>query len=218
MLVLLVLLRAPTLSTSRTTTRALPLSSSDRRSNGADSSIFRRSLLLHQGLIERAFLDEIEAVRLSLALSSPASPADPPPSLQRRAHLPVSAKSPAPHGGVFRPYEFDTCSTDESHEYPVETKFHHADTKEEFTVRSKYLLGVDGARSLVRRAISGGQPGDGEWQGKIKMLGDASDIIWGVMDVEVYVSFISSVTRVELIRLRPLSAARPTSLTSCPSA
>ncbi|GAA5973223.1 hypothetical protein JCM11641_006331 [Rhodosporidiobolus odoratus] len=126
------------------------------------------TLLLHQGLIERAFLDEIEA---------------------RRALLPDDVKIPAPHGNVFRPYEFETCSTDESQEYPVTTKLRHADTKEEFTVRSKYLLGVDGARSLVRRAISGGQPGDGERQGKIRMLGDASDIIWGVMDVEVKTDF-----------------------------
>ncbi|GAA5903543.1 hypothetical protein JCM8208_003620 [Rhodotorula glutinis] len=126
------------------------------------------TLLLHQGLIERSFLDEIEA---------------------RRAHLPADKASPAPHGGVFRPYEFETCSTDESQAYPVSASFVHADTKEKFTARAKYLLGVDGARSLVRRAISGGQPGDGEWQGKIRMLGDASDIIWGVMDVEVKTNF-----------------------------
>ncbi|GJN93539.1 hypothetical protein Rhopal_006596-T1 [Rhodotorula paludigena] len=127
------------------------------------------TLLLHQGLIERSFLDEIEA---------------------RRAHLPADKKAPAPHGNVFRPYEFETCSTDASNsQYPVSATFHHADTKEQLTVRAKYLLGVDGARSLVRRAISGGQVGDGEWQGKIRMLGDASDIIWGVMDVEVKTDF-----------------------------
>ncbi|TNY22819.1 phenol 2-monooxygenase [Rhodotorula diobovata] len=126
------------------------------------------TLLLHQGLIERSYLDEIEA---------------------RRAHLPAAKKSPAPHGGVFRPYEFETCSTDESQEYSVSATFVHGETKEKFTARAKYLLGVDGARSLVRRAISGGQPGDGEWQGKIRMLGDASDIIWGVMDVEVKTNF-----------------------------
>lgn len=87
---------------------------------------------------------------------------------------------------MFRPYEFVTCSTDTSNsDYPVSATFSHGETKEEFHVRAKYLLGVDGARSLVRRAISGGNPGDGEYQGKIRMLGDASDIIWGVMDVEV---------------------------------
>ncbi|GAA6062229.1 hypothetical protein JCM10212_000808 [Sporobolomyces blumeae] len=128
------------------------------------------TLLLHQGLIERSFLDEIEA---------------------RRPYLPSNKQSPAPHGNVFRPYEFETCSTDTSSnsEYPVTATFSHGETKEKFTVKAKYLLGVDGAKSLVRRAVSGGNAGDGEWQGKIKMLGDASDIIWGVMDVEVKTDF-----------------------------
>lgn len=127
------------------------------------------TLLLHQGLIERSFLDEVEA---------------------RRPYLPSEKQSPAPHGNVFRPYEFETCSTDPSNsEYPVSATFSHGETKEKLNVRAKYLLGVDGARSLVRRAISGGNPGDGEYQGKIKMLGDASDIIWGVMDVEVKTDF-----------------------------
>lgn len=128
------------------------------------------TLLLHQGLIERAFLDEIQS---------------------RRAHLPQEKQSPAPHGNVFRPYNFKTCSTDEAGhpDYPVSAVFEHNDTKQEYTVRAKYLLGVDGARSLVRRAISGGNEGDGEWQGKIRMLGDASDIIWGVMDVSVKTDF-----------------------------
>ncbi|KAJ3337329.1 hypothetical protein HDU93_001234 [Gonapodya sp. JEL0774] len=127
------------------------------------------TLLLHQGLIERAFLDEIEA---------------------RRKHLPAGKKTPAPHGNVFRPYKFDTCSTDESNsDFPVSATFHHAETGEKFVVRAKYLLGLDGAKSLVRRAISGGQEGDGEWKGKIRMVGDALDIIWGVMDVEVKTDF-----------------------------
>lgn len=130
------------------------------------------TLLLHQGLIERSFLDEVEA---------------------RRPYLPSSKQSRAPHGNVFRPYEFETCSTDtsSSSEYPVSATFSHGETKEKFTVRAKYLLGVDGARSLVRRAISGGGEGDGEYKGKINMLGDASDIIWGVMDVEVWVFSLS---------------------------
>ncbi|KXS17858.1 phenol 2-monooxygenase [Gonapodya prolifera JEL478] len=128
------------------------------------------TLLLHQGLIERAFLDETQA---------------------RRALLPADKNIPAPHGNVFRPYKFDTCSTDEaaSPDYPVTAHFHHVTTGEKLKVQGKYLLGVDGAKSLVRRAISGGQEGDGEWKGKITMVGDASDIIWGVMDVEVKTNF-----------------------------
>ncbi|SGZ32377.1 BQ5605_C040g11865 [Microbotryum silenes-dioicae] len=128
------------------------------------------TLLLHQGLIENAFLDEIE---------------------NRRAHLPSDKFVPAPHGGCFRPYLFETCSTDleANSEYPVSCTMSHADTKEKYTVRAKYLFGNDGARSLVRRAISGGEVGDGEWQGKIRMLGDASEFIWGVMDVEIKTDF-----------------------------
>lgn len=38
----------------------------------------------------------------------------------------------------------------------------------------------------MRRAISGGKEGDGEWQGKIRMLGDASDIIWCVRVLYYY--------------------------------
>lgn len=129
--------------------------------SGTDTSALPNSytLLLHQGLIERAFLDEIQA---------------------RRAHLPHEKQAPAPHGNVFRPYEFVTCTTDSSSnaEYPVEATIKQTDTNRVHKVRSKYLLGVDGAKSLVRKAISGGQNGDGEWQGKIKMMGDASDIIW----------------------------------------
>ncbi|ORY84725.1 phenol 2-monooxygenase [Leucosporidium creatinivorum] len=128
------------------------------------------TLLLHQGLIENAFLDEIE---------------------NRRAHLPADKLSPAPHGGCFRPYLFETCSSDPSTnaKYPVSATFAHAETKEKYTVRAKYLFGNDGARSLVRRAISGGEVGDGEWQGKIRMLGDATSFVWGVMDVEVKTDF-----------------------------
>lgn len=134
--------------------------------------------------------------------------------MQRRAHLPADKKAPAPHGNVFRPYEFETCSTDASNsQYPVSATFHHAETKEQLTVRAKYLLGVDGARSLVRRAISGGQVGDGEWQGKIRMLGDASDIIWGVMDVEVYVASPSLPKADNSLIILPCTA-RPTSPTS----
>lgn len=61
----------------------------------------------------------------------------------------------------------------------------HGETKESYTVRAKYLLGCDGARSLVRKAMAGGGEGDGEWAGKIRMEGGATDIIWGVLDARV---------------------------------
>ncbi|KAI5477274.1 phenol 2-monooxygenase [Pseudohyphozyma bogoriensis] len=128
------------------------------------------TLLLHQGMIEWSFLDEIEA---------------------RRRKLPANKVHSSPYGGVNRPFKFKTCSTDASSNasYPVSATIVNAKTDKEHTVRAKYLLGCDGARSLVRRAMAGGKEGDGEWQGDIRMLGEASDIVWGVMDVVVKTDF-----------------------------
>ncbi|KAL8292681.1 hypothetical protein RQP46_001293 [Phenoliferia psychrophenolica] len=128
------------------------------------------TLLLHQGMIEHSFLDEIEA---------------------RRRRLPADKLKPAPLGGVTRPFLFETCSHDPSTNatYPVSATFAHAETKKNHVVRAKYLLGCDGAKSLVRRAMAGGAVGDGEWSGSIRMLGEASDIVWGVMDVVVKTNF-----------------------------
>ncbi|KAJ7213021.1 phenol 2-monooxygenase [Mycena pura] len=131
------------------------------------------TLLLHQGLIEHAFLDEIEA---------------------RRAVLPDAF--PTPPNGVFRPYTLQDCRTlpeDASDSlrrtHPVECVIQHADSKANHTIRSRYLLGCDGAKSHVRRCIAGGEVGDGEWQGKITMQGEATDIIWGVLDARVKTNF-----------------------------
>ncbi|KAF7305795.1 Phenol 2-monooxygenase [Mycena chlorophos] len=130
------------------------------------------TLLLHQGLIEHAFLDEIET---------------------RRSVLPDTA--PTPSDGVFRPYNLRDCRTLSptsdplSKTHPVEAIIEHGDTKATYTVRSRYLLGCDGAKSHVRRCIAGGEVGDGEWQGKITMQGSATDIIWGVMDARVKTNF-----------------------------
>ncbi|KAL8290074.1 hypothetical protein RQP46_003013 [Phenoliferia psychrophenolica] len=128
------------------------------------------TLLLHQGLIENSFIDEIDA---------------------RRAHLPNDKFIRAPKGGIFRPYEFITCKTDaaSNEAYPVECLIEHGETKQSYTIRSKYLLGNDGAMSKVRKAVAGGGPTDGTRTGKIQMLGDTSDIVWGVIDVEVKTDF-----------------------------
>ncbi|CAK5281204.1 unnamed protein product [Mycena citricolor] len=127
------------------------------------------TLLLHQGLIERAFLDEIEA---------------------RRGALPADAKTPAPADGLFRPYIIQNTRCDASlGSHPVESVIQHVDTKATYTVRSRYLMGCDGAKSIVRRCIAGGAVGDGEWQGKITMQGEGTDIIWGVMDARVKTDF-----------------------------
>ncbi|KAJ7049750.1 phenol 2-monooxygenase [Mycena amicta] len=124
------------------------------------------TLLLHQGLIEHAFLDEIEA---------------------RRSVLPDPL--PTPPSGIFRPYNLLDCRTVDSSDHPVESVIQHSDTKATYTVRSRYLLGCDGAKSHVRRCIAGGKVGDGEWQGKITMQGEATDIIWGVLDARVKTNF-----------------------------
>lgn len=99
---------------------------------------------------------------------------------QRRRRLPADKLKAAPLGGVSRPYLFETCSHDPSTNatHPVSATFAHGETKKTHTVRSKYLLGCDGAKSLVRRAMAGGAVGDGEWSGSIRMLGEASDIVW----------------------------------------
>ena len=76
--------------------------------------------------------------------------------------------------------------------HPVETILENTVTKAEHAVRSKYLVGNDGARSLVRKCISGGGDGDGEWKGAIRMEGEATDIVWGVMDVNVTTDFRKS--------------------------
>lgn len=106
---------------------------------------------------------------------------------------------PAPRDGLFRPYMLRNCRTlppdapdPLRSTHPVETVIEHADSKVKHTIRSRYLLGCDGAKSHVRRCIAGGQVGDGEWKGKITMQGEATDIIWGVMDARVKTNFRES--------------------------
>jgi len=56
-------------------------------------------------------------------------------------------------------------------EHPVTVTLRHTDDGEEFTIRAKYVVGCDGARSGVRRAIGR------------TLTGDAANHAWGVMDV-----------------------------------
>ncbi|SCZ92104.1 BZ3501_MvSof-1269-A2-R1_Chr2-1g04245 [Microbotryum saponariae] len=111
----------------------------------------------------------------------------------RRALLPAEKLIPAPpsHGGVFRPYTFVDVKTDLSPgvSHPVTAVIRNTETNEEFTVEAKYLMGYDGARFSVRKAISGSEATDGGEKGKITMDGDTTNIIWGVMDVEVETDF-----------------------------
>lgn len=59
-------------------------------------------------------------------------------------------------------------------EHPVEVRLRHAGgarVGEEFTVHAKYVVGCDGARSAVRRALG------------LELRGDATNHAWGVMDI-----------------------------------
>jgi phenol 2-monooxygenase len=58
-------------------------------------------------------------------------------------------------------------------DYPVEVRLRRADTtgESEFTIRARYVVGCDGARSSVRQAIG------------LELKGDAANHAWGVMDV-----------------------------------
>ncbi|AZA10949.1 FAD-binding monooxygenase [Corynebacterium gerontici] len=56
-------------------------------------------------------------------------------------------------------------------EYPVKVQLRDVDSGEERTVHTKYVVGCDGARSGVRKAIGG------------RLEGKAANHAWGVMDV-----------------------------------
>ena len=76
--------------------------------------------------------------------------------------------------------EFAGLTVHEEGEFPVEVRLRHAAGEragEERTVRAKYVVGCDGARSGVREAI-----------GRVH-VGDVSQHAWGVMDVLVNTDF-----------------------------
>lgn len=109
--------------------------------------------------------------------------------------MPTGSAVATPFGGCHRPYQLLRCRTlpdaelGEFTHHPVEAVIRHSTTGAETVVRTKYLLGCDGARSLVRRWIAGGEEGDGEYKGKITMQGEATDIRWGVMDAQIKTDF-----------------------------
>jgi phenol 2-monooxygenase len=61
--------------------------------------------------------------------------------------------------------------------HPVSVTLRHMDGTGTSTVRAKYVVGCDGARSTIRRAIGR------------KLAGDATDESWGVMDVLAVTDF-----------------------------
>ncbi|WP_030437415.1 FAD-dependent monooxygenase [Actinoplanes subtropicus] len=76
--------------------------------------------------------------------------------------------------------EFVDCKIDPSAEYPVTSRLRHTAgprAGEERTVRSKYLIGGDGARSAVRESLGH------------RLHGEAAMHAWGVMDVMANTDF-----------------------------
>ncbi|MFT4210640.1 MAG: FAD-dependent monooxygenase [Microbacterium sp.] len=82
-----------------------------------------------------------------------------------------SAKLEADYG-----VEFVTLTVGDG-EYPVEVTLRRVATGEELVVRARYVVGCDGARSAVRRAIGR------------QLEGDAANHAWGVMDVLAVTDF-----------------------------
>jgi phenol 2-monooxygenase len=71
-------------------------------------------------------------------------------------------------------FELTGITRDDSQQYPIAAtlrKHGGNDDGREFTVRARYLVGCDGARSAVRNAIG------------LELRGDAANHAWGVMDV-----------------------------------
>ena len=62
-------------------------------------------------------------------------------------------------------------------EYPVVVTVRNVDDGSERTIRAKYVVGCDGARSLVRRSIS------------VELRGDYANHAWGVMDMLAVTDF-----------------------------
>ncbi len=67
--------------------------------------------------------------------------------------------------------EFVSLNVDRSAEYPVTAEVKNVQTGATETIRAKYLVGTDGARSGVRKAIGR------------ELHGDAAGHAWGVMDI-----------------------------------
>jgi len=73
--------------------------------------------------------------------------------------------------------EFDALKVDAEGEYPVEVKLRDVNTGIMKTIRAKYVVGCDGARSKVRDAIGA------------KLHGDFANHAWGVVDMLAVTDF-----------------------------
>jgi phenol 2-monooxygenase len=93
-----------------------------------------------------------------------------------RDHIARSPRRLAPHYGLHASdIEVDTSGASE---YPVTVTLQHtAQARESSRICAKYVVGCDGARSSVRRAIGR------------ELAGDATNESWGVMDVLAVTDF-----------------------------
>lgn len=141
-----------------------------------------QQVVLHQGRIERFFLDSIEShsdirvergvmpIQLELDESLAEDPAAHPVTVTLK-HLSESEATPEQNGshvpnGLFR----SNLSPDDTQELLQRISLDEkANTLE--VVKAKYVLGADGARSWVR-----GQLG-------LQLEGSSTDYVWGVLDI-----------------------------------
>lgn len=143
--------------------------------------------VLHQGRIERFFLDEIEAcsdirvergimpVSLHVDEAAVEDAAAHPITVTLR-HLSEEEATPVQtatmsngqsvQDGLFR----SNISQDDTQELISASKLDENANKEE-TVHAKYMLGADGAHSWTRKQIG------------LSLEGDSTDYIWGVLDI-----------------------------------
>jgi phenol 2-monooxygenase len=146
-----------------------------------------QQVVLHQGRIERFFLDTMEEcsdirvergvmpTSLDIDKSSVTDPEAYPITVRLR-HLSeeeatpkqtsTSANGQAIQDGIFR----SNLSKDDTEELVQAAKLNGKANTEEI-VRAKYMLGADGAHSWTRRQIG------------LKLEGDSTDYIWGVLDI-----------------------------------
>ncbi|OCL03715.1 putative phenol 2-monooxygenase [Glonium stellatum] len=73
------------------------------------------------------------------------------------------------YGYTVQSVHVDSDNAKDSKSYPVTIVAEKGGLEEQF--RAKYVLGCDGAHSIVRKSLG------------FKMVGDSSDAVWGVMDV-----------------------------------
>lgn len=153
----------PSISQDPTPTEALARTSRARSCPDFIDVQDRYTLLIHQGIIEREMMREISSRMVHNHYSAIAEP----------THLAA--------GGVERRTRFVSHQIlKDGGEYPVESIIER-DGKQE-TVRSKYLIGSDGARSTVRKSIG---------KDRVALAGKESDVCWGVMDCVVDSDFRS---------------------------